>query len=153
MCNHLGPHSSGAPELDIQSHCRYSYSQSHHKVSRYNPPDLGQTQPKRERHKGSRAGFATQPALWRQSRCIGAGKRGHYERGLFTGEISKISDHSLESLENGRNLLSFPQSGGSLKLSKISKCSRISRQWAFLKRPIFQRPLFSEPDCRGKSQQ
>ena len=35
---------------------------------------------------------------------IGTGKRGHYERGLFAGEISRIS--------------------------KISKFSRISRKWS-----------------------
>ena len=50
----------------------------------------------------------------------GPEKRGHYERGLFTGGISKKkrlkSLNSLESLEDGRLLLYFPQSGGSLKL-------------------------------------
>ena len=42
---------------------------------------------------------------------VGAGKRGHYERGLFTGGSSRISN-SLESVENGRIFLCFPQSGG-----------------------------------------
>ena len=41
---------------------------------------------------------------------IGTGKRGHYERGLFAGEISRISKISKFS----RILLCFPQSGGSL---------------------------------------
>ena len=48
-------------------------------------------------------------------------KRGHYERGLFSGGISRISKESLDSLEspesldNGRILLCFPESGGSLE--------------------------------------
>ena len=39
--------------------------------------------------------------------CFGTGKRGHYERGLFAGGISRVSKfsrislYSLESLENG----------------------------------------------------
>ena len=70
--------------------------------------------------------------LWtngvRPSNCfgskIGTGKRGHYERGLFTGGISKCS-----------------------RISRISKCSRISRKSTFLKRPLFQKtPFFSEPE-------
>ena len=48
---------------------------------------------------------------------VGTGTRGHYERGLFTGGISRISKslNSLESLENGRLLLYFEESGRSLK--------------------------------------
>ena len=43
-------------------------------------------------------------------------ERGHYERGLFTGGISRISNlKSLDSLENGRIVLCFSQSGGSLE--------------------------------------
>ena len=47
---------------------------------------------------------------------LGTGKRGYYERGLFTGGISRISKalkslNYLESLENGRIRLCFPQSG------------------------------------------
>ena len=45
---------------------------------------------------------------------VGTGKRGHYERGLSLEE-SLESLNSLESLENGRLLLYFSQSGGSLK--------------------------------------
>ena len=48
---------------------------------------------------------------------FGTGKRGHYERDLFAGGISRVSEplNSLEALGNGRILLYFPQSGGSLK--------------------------------------
>ena len=48
---------------------------------------------------------------------FGTGKRGHYERGLFTGEISRISKISkfARISRNGRILLCFPQSGGSLE--------------------------------------
>ena len=46
----------------------------------------------------------------------GPERKGHYEKGLFTGGITRISNlNSLESLENGRILLCFPQSGGSLE--------------------------------------
>ena len=45
---------------------------------------------------------------------FGTGKKGHYERGLFTGGISRISKISKFS-RNGRILLCFPQSGGSLE--------------------------------------
>ena len=54
---------------------------------------------------------------------IGTGKRGHYERGLFTGETSRVS--------------------------KITKFSRVSRKWTFLKRPLFRKTPFSEPESRG----
>ena len=42
---------------------------------------------------------------------------------------------SLKSLENGRTLLCFPESGGSLE----------SLEWTFLKRPLFQKTPLSEP--------
>ena len=79
---------------------------------------------------------------------LGNGRRGHYERGLFTGGISGISKilvNSLESLENGQILLCSPQCGG---FSRISKLSRISGKWAFLKRPLFQKTL---ADCVDSS--
>ena len=50
----------------------------------------------------------------KSSFIVGTGKRGHSERGLFTGG-SLESLNSLESLENGRILLYFPRSGSSLK--------------------------------------
>ena len=73
----------------------------------------------------------------------GAEKRGHYERGLFTGQISRLSRISRKRSESP-----FCDWGFS-KNSRISKFSRISRKWTFLKRPLFQKTAFSEPDCRG----
>ena len=47
---------------------------------------------------------------------LGTGKRDHYERGLFTGGISRMSKISKLSRisRNGRILIYFPQSGRSL---------------------------------------
>ena len=78
---------------------------------------------------------------------IGTGKRGHYERGLFTGGISRISGISKFSRE-----ISTKWSHSSLfsrvwGFSGISKFSRISRKWSFLKDAFFKRP-FSEPEER-----
>ena len=66
---------------------------------------------------------------------IGNGKRVHYERGLFTGGISKIS----KSLENGRILLYFPDSGESLN-SLESLESELFWKGPFSKRPLFPNP-------------
>ena len=79
---------------------------------------------------------------------IGNGKRGHYERGLFTGgisRISKISKFSRISRKWSDSPL-FSTVWGSSKISRISKFSRISRKWTFLKRPLFQKTPFSEPE-------
>ena len=35
------------------------------------------------------------------------------------------------------------------RISRFSKFSRISRKWTFLKRPLFQKTPFSEPDLMG----
>ena len=63
---------------------------------------------------------------------------------IFTTLESLKSPNSLESLEDGRNLLSFPQPGpGGFSInSRISKFSRFSREWTFLKRPLFQKTPF-----------
>ena len=45
---------------------------------------------------------------------LGTGK-GVIAKGVFSLEESLESQNSLESLENGRILLCFPQSGGSLE--------------------------------------
>ena len=82
-------------------------------------------------------------------------KRGHYERGLFAGEISgisKISKFSRKSLENGRNLLSFPESGGSLEtLESLNSPESLENGlfWkdSFSKRPLFPNPKFLPLDC------
>ena len=76
---------------------------------------------------------------------IGAGKRGHYERGLFNGGISRISKFSRTSRKWSDSAL-FSTLLGFSRISRISKFSRISRKWTFQKRPLFQKTLFSEPD-------
>ena len=48
------------------------------------------------------------------ARILGPGKRGHYERGLFAGGISRISKISGISRKWSDSPL-FPESGGSLK--------------------------------------
>ena len=83
---------------------------------------------------------------------LGTGKRGHYERGLFTGglfrfRISKVSKSSRISRKWLASPL-FSTVRGFSKISRISKFSRISRNWTFLKRPLFQKTPFSEPDFR-----
>ena len=78
---------------------------------------------------------------------LGAGKGGHYERGLFTGGISRISNRIskiLEILWSDSPL--FSRVWGFSRMSRISKFSRISRKWTFLKRPLFQKTPFSKPD-------
>ena len=73
--------------------------------------------------------------LWANNREMRTGKRGHYERGLFTGEVSRISKISKFSriLGNGQILLCFPWSGGSLE-SRTSKFSGISTvKWGLLR--------------------
>ena len=84
-------------------------------------------------------------------------KKGHYETGLFTGGISrssKFSRDSLESLENGRILLCFPQSGGSLESLKSLKAlkplnSLESLEYGlFLKIPLVQKTPFSEAETK-----
>ena len=59
--------------------------------------------------------FAHVALIFTNGRGLGTGKRGHYERGLFTGEISRISRFSRIFVENCRILLCSPQSGVSLK--------------------------------------
>ena len=76
-------------------------------------------------------------------------EKGVITKGVFSLEKAleslKFLD-PLEFLENGRNLLCFPQSGGFSKISRISKFSRISTKWTFLKRPLFQKTPFPEPE-------
>ena len=66
-------------------------------------------------------------------------KRGHYERGLFTGRISRISKFSKFSRISRKWSDSpfFPTVSGFSKISRISKFSRIS----FL--PLFPHPTIS----------
>ena len=58
--------------------------------------------------------------------------------------------NSLESQGNGQILLSFPSLGGvSRSLESLNSLESLdSRKWTFLKRPLFQKTPFSEPDYR-----
>ena len=68
---------------------------------------------------------------------MGPEKGGHYERGLFTGEISRISKFSSTSRKRSESPF----------FSTVWVFSRNSRRWTFLKNPFFQKTPFSEPDC------
>ena len=80
---------------------------------------------------------------------IGAGKRGHYKRGLFRSTKNSESLKSLEPLENGLILLRFRHSEGSLEslesrnflesLLKIDKFVKLKRAH-FSKDPVFLIP-------------
>ena len=86
---------------------------------------------------------------------IGTGKRGHYERGLFAGgisRISKISKFSRISRKWSESPL-FSTVWGFSRISRISKFSRISRKCTFPKRPLFQKTPFSEPDHKSMKSQ
>ena len=79
---------------------------------------------------------------------IGTGKRGHYERGRFAGRISRISRISKFS-RISRKWSDYPLLSTFWlfsRNSRLSKFSRISRKWTFLKRPLFQKTPFSEPE-------
>ena len=82
---------------------------------------------------------------------VGTGKRGHYKRGLFNGGISRISKFSRFSRISRKwpDSPLFSRVWGFSKISRISRFSRISRKWTFLKRPLFQKTPFSEPDFGG----
>ena len=72
---------------------------------------------------------------------VGTGKRGHYERGLFTGGISKISRIS-------RKLSDSPLFSTVWGFSIISRFSRNSRKWTFLKRPLVRTRRWPEAFTR-----
>ena len=76
---------------------------------------------------------------------IGTGKGGHYEKGLFTAGISRISRFSRISRKWSESPL-FYRVWGLSRISRIPTFSRISKKKVFLKRPLFQKIPFSEPD-------
>ena len=78
---------------------------------------------------------------------FGTGKRGLYERGLFAGEISRISEISKFSRISRKWSESpfYSRVWGFSRNSRISKFSRISRRWTFLKDPFSKRPPFPNP--------
>ena len=65
-------------------------------------------------------------------------------KGVFSLDESLESPKSLNSLEDGWTLLCFPQSRGSLESLEFS------REWNFLKRPLFQKTPFSDPEFRSR---
>ena len=109
--------------------------------------------------KSSNISFQTSPEVRHQFRrklrqlhsgnrwCLpfGNGKGGHYERGLFTGGISRISNISKLS-RISRKWSDSPLLSTVWGFFRISKFSRISRKSTYLKRPLFHKTPFSEPD-------
>ena len=76
----------------------------------------------------------------------GLAEKGVITKGGFSPEKSPESLNSLESLENGRILLCFPESGGSLSEGRTWGVGSVVVESAFLGRPDFQskapKPLF-----------
>ena len=76
-------------------------------------------------------------------------QKGVITKGVFSPEKSleslKFSKFSRISRKWSDSSL-FSTVWGFSKISIISKFSRISRKWTFLKRPLFQKTPFSEPD-------
>ena len=87
-------------------------------------------------------------------------KRGHYEKGLFTGVITKRvfsleesleSLNSLESQEKGRSLLYFPVFGDSLKsLESLDSLESLENGLVW-KDPFSKRPFFRAVPSAGLS--
>ena len=74
---------------------------------------------------------------------LGTGKRGHYESGLFTGGISRISKLSRIS-RNGGILLYFLESGGSLKsLESLNSLEYLKIDFCLFPKDPFFRTRFS----------
>ena len=73
-------------------------------------------------------------------------KKGSLRKGVFVLQDSLESLNSLESLDNSRILLCFPQSGDSLESLEPLK----SLEMDFLKRPLFQKNPFSEPEYSAR---
>ena len=69
-------------------------------------------------------------------------KKGSLRKGSFAGGISRISKISRIS----RKWPDSPLFSTVWGFSKISRISKFSRKWIFLKRPLFQKTPFSEPD-------
>ena len=78
----------------------------------------------------------------------GLPKRGHYERQFFTEGISRISRNSRESLENGRILLYFPESGGSPNSPESLDSIESRENELFCKTPSPKDPFFRFLDYR-----
>ena len=82
-----------------------------------------------------------------------SGKRGHYERGLFAGGISRISKISRFSgfSRKWSDSPLFSTVWVFSRISRISKFSRISRNGLFWEDPFSKRPLFPNLSFGGLS--
>ena len=79
-------------------------------------------------------------------------KRCHYERGLFNGRISQVSNISKFS-RISRKWWGYPLFStvwGFLRISRITKFSRVSRTWTFLKGCLSKKTPFSEPETSNQ---
>ena len=81
-------------------------------------------------------------------------EKGVITKGVFSFEESLKSLDSLESLENGRVLLCFPQSGCSLESLNSLESLENGLFWKdpFSKRPLFPNPISALPNANTKSQ-
>ena len=70
------------------------------------------------------------------------GKKDVWKQARGMSKVSKLSRISRK----WSDYLLFSRLWGFSKISRISNFSRISRKWTFLKRPLFQKILFSEPE-------
>ena len=81
--------------------------------------------------------------------CDSEPEEGVITKGVFSLEKSLESLkslNSLESLEDGWILLYFPHSGCSLKCLESLNSLESLENGLFLKRPLFQKTPFSEPE-------
>ena len=93
------------------------------------------------------APFGQSPPFAKLRACfeVGTGKRGHYERGLFTGGISRISKFSRKWSDSSL----FSTVWVFSRISRISKFSRISRKRDFSEKIPFPKDPFFRTRRRG----
>ena len=77
---------------------------------------------------------------------LGPGKRGLVTKGSFSVEASLESLKSLNSLESLESWSESPFFSRVWGFWRTSRISKISRKWTFLKRPLFQKTPFPEPE-------
>ena len=86
--------------------------------------------------------------------ALGLRHKSGTEEGVITKGVFSLEESldplylpSLESLENGRTLLCFPQSWGSLRNSRISTFSGVSKTCTYLReKDLCKRPLVPIPN-------
>ena len=95
-----------------------------------------------------RDGLGASPGTSKTSRpdlCVSGPEKGVITKGVFSLEESLESLKSLDSLENGRTLLYFPQSGDSLKSLESLDSLESLENGLFWKDPFSKRPPFPNP--------